>query len=57
MYTVSMLAEVPQERILDAYFYRVFRVHLSVKDREMVEEYFQIAHEGVEVPTDQPSGP
>jgi hypothetical protein len=56
MYTVSMLAEVPQEKILDAYFYRVFRVHLSVKDRDTLEEYFQIHHEGVEVPTEQPSG-
>jgi hypothetical protein len=57
IYTISMLAEVPQEKILDAYFYRVFRVFLSVKDRETLEEYFQIAHEGVEVPTEQPPGP
>ena len=56
VYTISMLAEVPQEKILDSYFYRVFRVFLSVKDRQMVEEYFQISHEGVEVPTAQPSG-
>jgi len=49
VYTISMLAEVPQEKILDSYFYRVFRVHLSVKDRQFVEEYFQINHEGLEV--------
>ena len=57
VYTLSMLAEVPQEKILDSWFYRVFRVYLSVKDRQMVEEFFHIAHEGVEVPTSPPSGP
>ncbi len=57
VYTISMLAEVPQEKILDSYFYRVFRVFLSVKDRETLEEFFQIAHEGQEVPTEQPPGP
>lgn len=51
VYTVSMLAEVPQEKILDSYFYKVFHVYLSAKDRQFTEEYFQIHHQGVEVPT------
>lgn len=52
VYTVSMLAEVPQTRLVDQEFWRVFRVFLSVKDRETMEnEYFQVAHEGQEVPT------
>jgi hypothetical protein len=52
VYTVSMLAEVPQERLADQAFYKVFRVFLSLRDRETMEhEYAWLAHEGVEVPT------
>lgn len=55
VYTIQMLAEVPQTRLADAEFYKVFRVFLSVRDREtMDEEYFWVAHEGVEVPTPTP---
>lgn len=51
VYTVSMLAEVPQQRLADAEFYKVFRVFISAYDRERLEHFFDIAHEGVEVPT------
>jgi hypothetical protein len=51
IYTVSMLAEVPQQRLEDAAFYKVFKVFISVKDREMLNEYFQLHHQGHEVPT------
>jgi hypothetical protein len=55
VYTVQMLAEVPQTRLAEAEFYKVFRVYLSVRDRQtMEEEYFWIAHEGKEVPTPTP---
>jgi len=55
VYTVCMLAEVPQTRLIDSEFWRVFRVFLSVKDRETMEnEYFWLAHEGQEVPTPTP---
>jgi hypothetical protein len=51
IYTISMLAEVPQQSLMDAERYRVFRVFLSVKDRQFVEEMFSISHEGLQVPT------
>lgn len=52
IYTVSMMAEVPQQRLLDSEFYKVFRVFLSVKDRDdWDQEYFTVAHQGQEVPT------
>lgn len=52
VYSISMLAEVPQTRLVDQAFWRVFRVFLSVHDRETMEqEYFWLAHEGQEVPT------
>jgi hypothetical protein len=55
VYTVSMLAEVPQTRLTESEFYRVFRVFLSIKDRETMDElYATIAHEGVEVATPAP---
>jgi hypothetical protein len=49
-----MLAEVPQTRLADAEFYRVFRVFVSAYDRERIEHFFDIAHEGVGVPTPTP---
>jgi hypothetical protein len=54
VYTISMLAEVPQTRFLDTYFYKVFRVHLDAFDRERIEKFFMIDHEGHEVLTPQP---
>lgn len=54
IYTVSMLAEIPQQRFQDATFYKVFRVHVSVKDRAFLDEYFAFDHEGHEVPTPVP---
>jgi hypothetical protein len=55
VYTVSMLAEVPQTRLADAEFYRVFRVYLSLRDRDMWDQELDfIAHEGVEVATPTP---
>lgn len=51
VYTVSMLAEVPQTRFLDAAFYRVFRVHLDAYTRDGLDQLFEINHEGHEVPT------
>jgi hypothetical protein len=51
IYTIAMLAEVPQQSLMDAERYRVFRVFLSVKDREAIEEMFSISHEGHDVPT------
>lgn len=51
VYTISMLAEVPQQRFIDAAFYRVFRVHLDAYDRDRIEKLFQIDHEGHDVPT------
>jgi hypothetical protein len=50
VYTVSMLAEVPQTRFLDASFYRVFRLHLDAYTRDGLEKLFEINHEGHEVP-------
>ena len=54
VYTVSVLAEVPQTRFLDASFYKVFRLHLDAYDREGLEKLFEIDHEGHEVLTPQP---
>jgi hypothetical protein len=54
VYTVSMLAEVPQTRLVDSAFYKVFRVHIPVYDRQMMDHYFDVDHEGVEVPTPSP---
>ena len=51
VYTVQMLAEVPQTRFLDSYFYKVFRVHLDAYDREGLEKFFEFDHEGQEVLT------
>lgn len=51
VYTVSLLAEVPQTRFLDAAFYKVFRLHLDAFDRERMELFFEVNHEGHEVPT------
>jgi len=51
IYTVSMLAEIPQERLEDSVFYKVFRVWIRATDRQGLDEYFQVAHEGHEVPT------
>ena len=51
IYTISMLAEVPQQSLADSEFYRVFRVFLSVKDQNTMEEMFSLAHEGQQVPT------
>jgi hypothetical protein len=54
VYTIQMLAEVPQTRFLDAAFYKVFRLHLDAYDRDGLEKFFEIDHEGHEVPTPQP---
>jgi hypothetical protein len=54
VYTVSMLAEVPQERLQDQAFYKVFRVYLSAQDRNTTESLFWLAHEGKDVPTPTP---
>jgi hypothetical protein len=54
VYTVSLLAEVPQTRFLDASFYKVFRVHLDAYTRDGLEKLFEIDHEGQEVLTPQP---
>jgi hypothetical protein len=51
IYTISMLAEVPQQSLADSEFYRVFRVHLSASDRTTMEAMFSLDHEGQEVPT------
>jgi len=52
VYTISMLAEVPQVRLQDAEFYKTFRTFISVRDLdEWDKEYFHLAHEGQEVPT------
>jgi hypothetical protein len=51
IYTISMLAEVPQQSLADSEFYRVFRVFLSTKDKDTLEEMFSLAHEGQQVPT------
>jgi hypothetical protein len=51
VYTVSVMAEVPQGRFLDSAFYKVFRFHLDAYDRERLEKFFEINHEGHEVPT------
>ena len=51
IYTISMLAEVPQERIFDQAFYKVFRVTLIGKDREFLDELFTVHHQGHEIPT------
>jgi hypothetical protein len=54
VYTISMLAEVPQTRLADAEFYKVFRVFITGYDLDFLDELFMIAHEGVEVPTPTP---
>jgi len=51
VYTVQMLAEVPQTRFQDSVFWKVFRFHLDAYDREGVEKFFSIDHEGQEVLT------
>lgn len=51
VYTVQMLAEVPQTRFLDAAFYKVFRVHVDAYDRERLDKFFEFDHEGHEVGT------
>jgi len=51
VYSIQMLAEVPQQRLADAEFYRVFKVFISAYDRERLEHFFDIAHEGKDVPT------
>ena len=50
VYTVQMLAEVPQTRFQDAAFYRVFRAHIDIYDRERLEKFIEVDHEGLEVP-------
>jgi hypothetical protein len=54
VWTVQMLAEVPQDRLEDYEFYRVFRVYVTGYDRDRLEQMFSIAHEGVEAPTPTP---
>jgi hypothetical protein len=51
VYTVSLLAEVPQTRFLDASFYKVFRLHIDAYERDGLEKLFDINVEGQEVPT------
>ena len=40
-YSISVMAEVPQDRIVDAYGWRVLRVLIPVVDRAWVEQYRQ----------------
>ena len=46
VYTIAMHAEVPQTRFLDAAFYKVFRFHLDVYDRQRLDHFFEVNHEG-----------
>jgi hypothetical protein len=39
VYTVSMLAEVPQDRIIDSYVYKVLRVLIPVVHRDWFDQY------------------
>lgn len=41
VYTIAMLAEVPQDRILDSYSYKVLRVLIPVVDRDWFDQYYQ----------------
>ena len=41
MYTISMLAEVPQDRIVDSYGYKVLRVLIPVTDRDWFDRYHE----------------
>ena len=40
VYTIQMLAEVPQDRILDSYTYKVLRVLIPVVHREWFDNYY-----------------
>jgi len=40
VYTVSMLAEVPQDRIIDSYVYKALRVFIPVVDLAWFDDYY-----------------
>jgi len=40
VYTIQMLAEVPQDRILDSWTYKALRVLIPVVDREWFDQYY-----------------
>ena len=40
IYTIHMMAEVPQDRIVDSYVYKVLRVLIPVVDRDAFDSYF-----------------
>jgi hypothetical protein len=52
IYTVTMLAEVPQDRILDSYVYRTLRVLIPVVDRDWFDRYRGEILEGQLTPLD-----
>jgi hypothetical protein len=41
IYTVTMLTEIPQERLEDSEVYRVFRVLIPVVERDRFDQYFK----------------
>lgn len=41
VYTVSVLAEVPQDRIVDSWVYKVLRVLIPVVDRDWFDSYYE----------------
>jgi hypothetical protein len=41
VYTVSVLAEVPQDRIVDSWVYKVLRVLVPVVDRDWFDSYYE----------------
>ena len=52
VYTISMLAEVPQDRIVDSYVYKVLRVLIPVVDRDWFDRYYYDCLENQAKPLD-----
>jgi|SRR5580765_4920623 hypothetical protein len=47
VYTISMLAEIPQDRIVDSYVYQALRVRIPVVDLERFDQYYQACMQNV----------
>lgn len=49
IYTISMMAEIPQDRLDEALNYLALRSVITVSDKDSLEEYFRINTTGVDI--------
>jgi hypothetical protein len=50
VYTIQMMAEIPQDRILDSWAYKALRVLIPVVDRDMFDQYYNTIIKGHSTP-------